>query len=157
MAKVRCLPAGPAGAGDHGAVTPLKATAVADQISATLSVAVALVVVVVSATKSPDSTQFEKEKHCSVPVPDISRLVKAEFSEGKFSFLKLLPLVNQAKTRSFALRVVGSACQRRAVFLGGVGGGVHGGGDPAVFMDREHIDVLAAACGYGDGVGYPRS
>ena len=54
---------------------PFKAMTVADQMSDILRVAVALVVSVVLATRSPDCTQFAHAKHCLVPLPDISRLV----------------------------------------------------------------------------------
>jgi len=85
---------------------PLNAMTVADQTSDTLRVAVALVVMVVPAMRSPDSTQLDHASHCVVPLPDISRFVKAGVSELKFSFRKLLPFVNQAKTRSFGSVVV---------------------------------------------------
>jgi hypothetical protein len=54
---------------------PLNAMTVADQMSDTLRVAVALVVRVVAATRSADSTQLEYASHCVVPLPDISRFV----------------------------------------------------------------------------------
>jgi hypothetical protein len=54
---------------------PMNATAVADQMSDTLRVAVALVVRVVAVTRSPDSTQLASALHCEEPLPDISRFV----------------------------------------------------------------------------------
>jgi hypothetical protein len=53
---------------------PLNAITVADQMSDTLRVAVASVVRVEAATRSPDSTQLEKP-HWWTPLPDISRFV----------------------------------------------------------------------------------
>jgi hypothetical protein len=85
---------------------PMNATAVADQMSGTLRVAVALVVTVVTATRSPDSTQLANALHCVSPLPDISRFVKPGFRELKFSFRKLEPFVNHAKTRSLGAMVV---------------------------------------------------
>src|ERR1700679_2348836 len=54
---------------------PLKATAVADQMSGTSRVAVALVVRLVTATRSADSTQLVNAPHSAAPLPDISRFV----------------------------------------------------------------------------------
>jgi hypothetical protein len=54
---------------------PMNAMAVADQISGTLRVAVALVVRVATAVRSADSTQLASPAHWDEPVPDISRFV----------------------------------------------------------------------------------
>jgi hypothetical protein len=54
---------------------PLNATAVADQMSGTSRVAVALVVRLVTATRSADSTQLVNAPHSAAPLPDISRFV----------------------------------------------------------------------------------
>src|SRR5262245_29574926 len=85
---------------------PLRATRVADQLSAGVSVAVAVVVCGVTAMKSPDCTQLEKPKHSRVPAPVSSRGVYAALSPLKCSSQELLLLVNHANTSVFAVLVV---------------------------------------------------